>query len=72
MNYSKIVANLPVFIKVVGALVQGQRLDEVLFDLAGLWLHSGSDVNLQGAVLSLNGPDLQLQPRGVGLAPVGG
>ena len=52
--------------------MQGEGLDGVAAQLAGLGLQAGGDVHLQGAVLALDGADLQLQACGVGLATVGG
>lgn len=44
----------PVLVNAVSALVQGQRFDLVLSDLACLWLQSGGDVGLQGPILAFN------------------
>ena len=52
--------------------MQGERLDGVAAQLTGLGLQAGCDIYLQGAMLTLNGANLQLQSGGVGLAPVGG
>ena len=62
----------PLLVKGVRALMQGEGLDGVAAQLAGLGLQAGGDVHLQGAVLALDGADLQLQACGVGLATVGG
>lgn len=43
---------------VVCPLMEGQRFDLVLADLACLGLQSGGNVSLQGPVLSLDGPHL--------------
>jgi hypothetical protein len=40
------------------ALVEGQCLDAVLLQLAGLWFHLWDDVDLQCAILALNGAHL--------------
>lgn len=50
--------SLPVLVYAVCALVERQRFDLVLADLAGLGLQSRGDVGLQCAILSLNGSHL--------------
>lgn len=50
---------LPFLVYTVCPLVEGQRFDLVLADLARLWLQSGGNVSLQGPILSLDGPHLQ-------------
>lgn len=57
-NLQEAVESSPVLVYAVCALMEGQRFDLVLADLAGLGLQSGGDVGLQGAILSLNGPHL--------------
>ena len=51
--------------------MEGERFDEVLPETAGLRLQSRSDVSLQLTLLTLDGPNLNLQPVGV-VTPEGG
>ncbi len=52
------------------ALVQRQRLDLVLAQLARLGLEARRDVGLQRAVLALNAANLELEPRRVRLTAI--
>lgn len=49
----------PVLVNAVSSLVQRQRFDLVLANLARLGLQSGCDVSLQGAILTFDGPHLE-------------
>lgn len=57
----KLQSTLPVLVDTVSPLVEGQRFDLVLADLAGLGLQSGGNICLQGPILSLNRPHLARQ-----------
>lgn len=49
----------PVLVNAVSSLVQRQRFDLVLANLARLGLQSGCDVSLQGTILTFDGPHLE-------------
>ena len=61
----------PVLVEGVRPLVQRHGFDLVAPQLTRFWLESRGDVRLEGAILTLNRPNLHFKSCRVGLTPGG-